>query len=96
MKKQHRKAVLAVLLAFVMLFSVLYVVLEADHECSGEDCAVCAQIRACMNLIRNLLPVAAVLTTAGLIDLSAERIGGVLCRVFSSITLISLKIKLSD
>ena len=32
---------LAAVLAFVMLSSAVYIAVEADHDCSGEDCAIC-------------------------------------------------------
>ena len=35
---------LAAVLAVVMLFSAVYIAVEADHDCSGEDCAICHQI----------------------------------------------------
>ena len=36
---------LAVVLAVVMLSSAIYLAVEADHDCSGEDCAICHQDR---------------------------------------------------
>ncbi|MCR5605549.1 MAG: hypothetical protein K6F69_01860 [Treponema sp.] len=32
---------IAILLTFSMLFSMFYVVHEANHDCSGDDCIVC-------------------------------------------------------
>ena len=32
---------LAVVLAVVMLSSAVYIAVEADHDCSGEDCVIC-------------------------------------------------------
>ena len=46
----------ALLLALVLLCSVLFVIAEADHDCHGEDCAICAQIVRCVSLLRELLP----------------------------------------
>ncbi len=87
---------LALLVAIIMLFSVLYIALEADHDCCGEGCAICAHIRACDDLLRNLL--AAAVLSAPVWCLYA------LIHVFADIdhcavhplTLISLKVKLSD
>ncbi len=87
---------LALLLALVMLFSVLYVALEADHDCCGENCAVCARIRACENLFRNLLSAAALLLAVRLFcSLICVFVNTECFSVFPN-TLISLKVKLSD
>ena len=49
---------LAVVLAVVMLSSAVYIAVEADHDCSGDDCAICRQISICENLLKSLgLPV---------------------------------------
>lgn len=40
--------VLAAILA-VMLFSSCYIIKEADHDCSGTSCPVCAVIQQCEN-----------------------------------------------
>lgn len=47
---------IAVLLAFVLFFSVLFLLLEADHDCAGEDCPVCTLVSLCKDLLRQLLP----------------------------------------
>ena len=45
---------LAVVLAVVMLSSAVYIGVEADHDCSGDDCAICRQISICENLLKSL------------------------------------------
>ena len=45
---------LAAVLAVVMLSSAIYIAVEADHDCSGEDCAICHQIGVCENLLKSL------------------------------------------
>ena len=95
-KPKRFAAALALLVAFLMLFSALFIALEADHDCCGEGCAVCAQIRACEDLLRNL-------TTASVLA-AAVCCLYTLCRVFADAdrcafhphTLIALKVKLSD
>ena len=87
---------LAAVLAVVMLSSAAYIAVEADHDCSGEDCAICHQIDACLNSLRelSLAGVAAAVTAAftytlcKAVLLCAETIG--------TLTLVSLKVKLSD
>ena len=87
---------LAAVLAVVMLSSAIYIAVEANHDCSGEDCAICRQISICENLLKTLgLAGAAAAITAAFtytvcraILPCAETIG--------TLTLVALKIKLSN
>jgi hypothetical protein len=88
--------ILALLLALVMLFSAVYIVLEADHDCGGEDCLVCAQLRACEELLRNLLLTAALLSAAGRFCALIRVIPFADLHFAHPHTLIALKVKLSD
>lgn len=45
---------LATVLAVVMLSSAVYLAVEANHDCSGDDCAICRQISICENLLKSL------------------------------------------
>ncbi len=96
MTKKRRLAVFAVLLAVMMLFSALYIVLEANHDCQGEDCAICLQICACLNLLQNLSLALSLLAAAAIFLISAEEIGKRLSYAYQSDSLITLKVKLSD
>lgn len=37
-----------------MVFSSCFVVLEAEHDCTGEDCIVCECIDVCVNTLRQI------------------------------------------
>ncbi len=50
--KKITAGILAVMLLFLMLFSAFYLAAEADHDCTGEDCPICACIRQCGNTLR--------------------------------------------
>lgn len=56
MSKRNR--VLTVLLAaavlFVMLSSAFFIAIEADHNCTGEDCPVCCQIEVCIHTLKSV------------------------------------------
>ena len=87
---------LAVVLAVVMLSSAVYIAVEADHDCFGDDCAICRQISICENLLKSL-------GLAGAAAVFAAAVRYALCRVIPScaevvrtFTLVSLKVKLSD
>ena len=83
---------LAAVLAAVMLSSAIYIAVEANHNCSGEDCAICHQLQVCENLLKSI----------GLAG-AAAAVRDAPCRVIPScaevvrtFTLVSLKVKLSD
>ena len=87
---------LAVVLAVVMLSSAVYIAVKADHDCSGDDCAICRQISICENLLKSL-------GLAGAAAVFAAAVRYALCRIIPScaelvrtFTLVSLKVKLSD
>ena len=54
--KQKRIAagILAFLMLFAMLFPVFYIAAEANHHCSGEDCPVCACISQCEAVLHQM------------------------------------------
>ena len=87
---------LAAVLAVVMLSSAVYLAVEADHDCSGEDCAICRQISICENLLKTLgLAGAAAAVTAVLTDTVCRAI--LPCtEMIGTLTLVSLKVKLSN
>lgn len=95
-KPKRLSSVLALLLALVMLLSVLYIALEADHDCCGEDCAICALLRACEDLLRNLLAAALLLSAVRCFCALFRTAAEPCCRPERPLTLISLKVKLSN
>ena len=69
---------------------------EADHSCTGEDCAVCCQITLCRQLLEGLglAGTAAVLTAALPRFMLRAALPTAECAVV--FTLVALKVKLSD
>lgn len=53
-KTRFSAACAAALLAFALLFSVLFLAAESDHHCSGEHCTICRQIQSCQRLLEHL------------------------------------------
>ncbi len=43
--------IMALLMFFVVLFSAIFIVLHSDHDCTGEDCPICACISQCENIL---------------------------------------------
>ena len=95
-KFRFMTGVLAAVLAVVMLSSAVYIAAEADHNCSGEDCAICHQISTCENLLRSLgLAGAAAAITAAFIYTLCKAV--LPCtETNGTLTLVSLKVKLSN
>ncbi len=69
--------VMGLMMLAAVLFSSLYIAVEADHDCTGEDCPVCACVRQCENTLRSagegfracpavLIPFLSVLSAAAL------------------------------
>ena len=87
---------LAAVLAVVMLVSAVYIAVEADHDCSGEDCAICHQIGVCENLLKSLgLAGAAAAVTAAFTYTMCKPI--LPCaETTDTLTLVALKVKLSN
>lgn len=96
MSKQRFRGLLALALALVMLFSVLYIALEAEHDCHGEDCAVCARIAVCEGLLKALALACAVLAVRR--HAATCHFAAALRRssVRGLVTPVSLKVKLSN
>ena len=53
-RKRIAAGVTALVMLAVMLLAAFCVAVEADHDCTGEDCSVCACIRQCENALRQL------------------------------------------
>ena len=43
--------IMAVMMLVVVLFSAMFIVSHADHDCTGEDCPICACIQQCENIL---------------------------------------------
>ena len=84
---------LALLLALVLC--ALCIAAEADHDCTGEDCPVCALVHQCENLLRQFGAAAAataLIAAAALLCVSAASYACTVCRV----TPVSRKVRLNN
>ena len=55
MNKKKMIAILASLIIMISAFSsVLFVAVEANHKCSGQDCPICVSMHEAEETIRNL------------------------------------------
>ena len=98
MKKKNR--ILAILLAvtvlFVMLYSALFIVAHAEHDCVGENCPICYQISVCEHTLKNLSLAVCAVAFAAAFTYTLCRSISACADVTPSYTLVSLKVKLTD
>lgn len=88
--------VAAAVICVVLLFSTFFIAVEAGHTCIDNQCEICYQISHCEKAIKSL--VFAVLLVAALMvvpDL-CEALRGMCFADRRKITLITLKVKLSN
>ncbi len=52
--KRIAAGIMGTLMLFIMLFSAFYIVAEADHDCTGEDCPICDCIQQCENTLHQI------------------------------------------
>lgn len=98
MNKSIRRSALflAVAMLFLSLFSFIFIAAESEHDCTGEHCSVCCQIRDCENTLKTAAVTAAavfalLVCRCGDYSLSPLPFFGEICA-----TPITLKVKLSD
>ena len=87
---------LAAVLAVVMLSSVIYLAVEANHDCSGEDCAICHQISICENLLKSLGLAGAAAAISAAFTYTVCRAILPRAEMNGTLTLVALKVKLSN
>lgn len=87
---------LAAVLAVVMLSSAIYLAVEANHDCSGDDCAICRQISICENLLKSLGLAGAAATITAVLTYTMRRAILPCAEMNGTLTLVALKVKLSN
>lgn len=87
---------LAAVLAAVMLSSAVYIAVEANHNCSGEDCAICHQIGVCENLLKSLGLAGAAAAISAAFTYTVCRAILPCAEMNGTLTLVALKVKLSN
>lgn len=60
--KRMAAGIVAFLMLFIILFSAALIAAEADHDCTGEDCPICACIAQCEDPLNQIGDVLAVQT----------------------------------
>ena len=88
--------IVAVMFFAVILFSTAFVVAEADHDCTGDHCAICHQIAICQNTLKQLSLGAQVAALADALTYTLLRTVLPISNLHTLTTLITLKVKLSN
>ena len=52
--KRITAGVLGLVMLLALLFFAVFIAAEAEHDCTGEDCPICAAIAACARLLDQL------------------------------------------
>lgn len=89
---------IACLIFAVISLSGLFIATHAEHDCTGEDCAVCAELEACETVIRGIgRALAWTIAVAIVWNISGKRYSFGRIRYFAgSASLVSLKIRLNN
>lgn len=94
--KRFAAVLLAVMVFGILLFSNLYISEHIQHDCTGEDCPICAQIQSAESLIHQLGCGLMVFFAMLGICLIYAALLPVFCFFISGKTLISNKVRLND
>ena len=94
LKRRVFSALLILLIVFVLFASFYFILHESNHDCSGEECPVCALVAVCRNTLKNFS--AALVLYALLRSLAPGIIASVSCRDDHSCfaSPVSLKVRL--
>ncbi|MBQ7203900.1 MAG: hypothetical protein IJS03_07810 [Eubacterium sp.] len=86
----------ALLFALVLTSSILFVAVESEHNCTGNDCQICEQVSICLHIFDNTTPDPEVNTPAIFAGFAVVLCIGfeIVCKKLN--TLVDLKVKLSD
>lgn len=91
-----RIGLFCLLFAAVLLFSGALSVAHSQHECTVEDCSVCALLSGWARLLRCMTAAALLAFAACFPQITAIMAASARINASSAATLVSLKVKLSD
>ncbi|WP_294486225.1 hypothetical protein [uncultured Ruminococcus sp.] len=100
MSKGRNRVVTWIVLAalgIVMLGSSAFIIIHAEHDCTGEECAVCAALAECIRTLDNMgSACAGAVQTVLTCCLTAAVCIIIIKLCYAHTTLISLKVELLD
>lgn len=95
-KSRVLAAALTAALLFLLLSSALYIAMEAEHDCTGDDCPICCRLAVCENAMKLLGQAAGLVLFAAAAAVSASALPSAAKKAARAVSLVSLKVKLSD
>lgn len=95
-KKQITALIMTVAIIFVMLFSALFITVEAGHNCTDNHCPICTQINICINTIKGFALATMAFALAAMMKFLACDIILFIKNAFTQSSLVTLKVKLSN
>lgn len=94
--KRFAAGVMGLMMLVIALFSAFYIAAEAGHDCTGEDCPVCACVQQCEKTLHGIgVPASAVLSFIIPI-LFILILAGLFSAGLPQGTLVSRKVRLND
>lgn len=94
--KRVAVGIICMMILVVVLFSAFYIAAEADHDCGGDDCPICACIQQCeliLNQFTNgVMAQAAAAVAVSLLVLAAA----ITAYTFIQATPVSRKVQLNN
>lgn len=100
MQNKGKNRIIAIIMMIavvsVMLFSTVYLEEQADHDCTGEDCPICAMMIQCSNNLKQMGGVVAVVVCVALFVCACESLQEYSVNLVSFHSLISQKVRLND
>ena len=88
--------IMGIMMLVIVLLSSFYSAAEADPDCTGEDCPICACIQQCENTLRGIGDGSATQSSAVIPVLLILFISALFVAEFSQETLVSQKVRLNN
>lgn len=85
----------AIAILGVMLFSTIFISQHIEHECTGEECPVCAFMVQCENNINSIGAMIVIVLAAFFLGLSILKSMQHIITTYSKYSLISQKVRLN-
>ena len=98
MKEKHRFAavLMCVILTAVILLSSFYIVEEAHHDCTGQNCPICHEIQLCIQMLNTACGAVVIAAVTLLTVFKTSRMRASMGLNDRRAKLVTLKVKLSD
>lgn len=96
MRNNKFVSITCILVCLIIAFSFIFIVMEEDHFCIGEDCHICVELKVCKSLLRGISYTAMCISLFYHVHKHADNIYMNSKPSNKATTLISLKVKLTN